>query len=79
MDLRSLDILAPKALLEERYRIVRLIGRGVTGGPAAASMYTYDGAGHAFDNPLPAFHHPEAARRAWDNTVTWLSRTAPTS
>jgi len=58
---------------------VRQIERAVTGGPAAASVHTYDGAGHAFDNPLPLFHHPDAARRAWENTVTWLSRTAPTS
>jgi carboxymethylenebutenolidase len=42
-------------------------------------VHTYDGAGHAFDNPMPMFHHPDAARRAWENTVTWLSRTAPTS
>ena len=26
---------------------------------------------------MPAFHHPKAARDAWGNTVTWLSRTAP--
>jgi carboxymethylenebutenolidase len=58
---------------------VREIERAVTGGPAATTLHTYDGAGHAFDNPMPAFHHPQAAQQAWDNTVTWLARTAPTS
>jgi len=56
---------------------VQRIQRAVTAGPAAATVFTYDDAGHAFDNPLPDFHHAEAARQAWDNTVTWLSRIAP--
>lgn len=57
---------------------VERIERALTAGPARATVLTYDEAGHAFDNPLPAFHHAQAARDAWDNTVTWLSRTAPT-
>jgi carboxymethylenebutenolidase len=57
---------------------VQRIERAITAGPAAATVLTYDDAGHAFDNPLPVFHHPDAARQAWDNTVTWLSRTVPT-
>ena len=67
--------------LEDAYipaETVERIERALTTGPAAATVLTYAGAGHAFDNPLPAFHHAEAARHAWDNTVTWLSRTAPT-
>ena len=56
---------------------VERIERVLTAGPAKATVLTYDDAGHAFDNPMPAFHHPKAARDAWGNTVTWLSRTAP--
>jgi carboxymethylenebutenolidase len=57
---------------------VARIEHALTAGPAAATVLTYDGAGHAFDNPLPAFHHADASRHAWDNTVAWLSQTAPT-
>ena len=57
---------------------VERIERALTTGPARTTVLTYDDAGHAFDNPMPAFHHAQAARDAWDNTVTWLSRTAPT-
>jgi carboxymethylenebutenolidase len=35
---------------------------------------TYDGAGHAFDNPDPAFHHAEASATAWGTTVRFLSQ-----
>ena len=31
MDIRPFDILAPKTLLQERYRVARLIGRGGMG------------------------------------------------
>lgn len=34
---------------------------------------SYEGAGHAFDNPAPAFHHPAAAAEAWGATVRFLS------
>jgi carboxymethylenebutenolidase len=34
----------------------------------------YDGAGHAFDNPDPAFHHAAASAAAWDTTVRFLSQ-----
>jgi carboxymethylenebutenolidase len=57
---------------------VRRIVRALTSGPATTTALTYDDAGHAFDNPLPAFHQAEASRHAWDNTVTWLSQTVPT-
>jgi carboxymethylenebutenolidase len=36
-----------------------------------------EGAGHAFDNPSPMFHNPEAAARAWDITSEFLARTLP--
>lgn len=37
----------------------------------------YEGAGHAFDNPNPLFHHEDASRTAWDKTVEWLARELP--
>lgn len=37
----------------------------------------YDAAGHAFDNPMPIFHHPEASAAAWRNTVDFLSTYLP--
>ena len=36
---------------------------------------TYPGAGHAFDNPAPMFHHPEASRAAWGVTTRFLAET----
>ncbi|RNI24272.1 dienelactone hydrolase family protein [Flexivirga caeni] len=38
---------------------------------------TYDGAGHAFDNPAPMFHHTEASAAAWRNTVDFLRAALP--
>ncbi|MFC6706210.1 dienelactone hydrolase family protein [Flexivirga alba] len=38
---------------------------------------TYDGAGHAFDNPDPTFHHAEASAAAWRNTVDFLATEFP--
>ena len=37
------------------------------------SFEIHPGAGHAFDNPAPAFHHAEASARAWESTVAFLS------
>ena len=34
----------------------------------------HPGAGHAFDNPNPAFHHAAASTAAWASTVEFLSR-----
>ncbi len=42
-------------------------------------VHRYPGAGHAFDNPLPAFHHAEASELAWRRTVAFLARQLPTS
>jgi carboxymethylenebutenolidase len=44
-----------------------------------ATVRTYPGAGHAFDNPNPMFHHAEASRAAWAATTDWLARVAPTA
>jgi carboxymethylenebutenolidase len=42
-------------------------------------IYRYPGAGHAFDNPMPAFHHAEASALAWSRTEDFLNRHLPTS
>lgn len=36
-------------------------------------LHLYE-AGHAFDNPAPMFHNPEAAERAWGVTADFLRR-----
>ncbi len=38
-----------------------------------ARFESYPGAGHAFDNPAPMFHHPDAAAAAWPSTVRFLA------
>lgn len=55
---------------------VARIRQAVTANPQT-EFYTYPGAGHAFDNPHPAFHHPEASRQAWDRTAEFLTRHLP--
>lgn len=40
---------------------------------AGAVFETYEGANHAFDNPNPAFFHPEASAAAWASTTRFLS------
>lgn len=37
----------------------------------------YPGAGHAFDNPDPMFHHPEASAQAWAATEAFLADALP--
>jgi carboxymethylenebutenolidase len=46
---------------------------------AGAEVYRYAGAGHAFDNPLPMFHHADASALAWRRTEDFLARNLPTS
>jgi len=43
-----------------------------------AQFETYEGANHAFDNPSPAFYHPEASTKAWGITTRFLNRHLPT-
>lgn len=57
---------------------VRRITDAVTADGADATVLTHPGAGHAFDNPDPVFHHAEASRAAWAATVSWLAAHAPT-
>lgn len=42
-----------------------------------AVFETYEGANHAFDNPSPAFHHPEASAQAWARTRRFLNDHLP--
>ncbi|WP_270888019.1 dienelactone hydrolase family protein [Pedococcus sp. 5OH_020] len=46
-------------------------------GRADVTFCTYEGAGHAFDNPSPMFHHPQASPEAWETTSRWLSEHLP--
>jgi len=51
--------------------------REAVAGPEV-EFHLYEGAGHAFDNPLPMFHHAAASAEAWERTVDFLSRRLPT-
>ena len=37
----------------------------------------HEGAGHAFDNPHPMFHHARASAEAWTQTTDFLARRLP--
>ena len=50
----------------------RAIRQAVTA--RGARFETYEGAGHAFDNPAPQFHHAAASEQAWATTVRFLSQ-----
>ena len=51
---------------------VREIEAAVTAQPDVI-FEIHPGAGHAFDNPAPLFHHAEASAAAWASTVRFLS------
>jgi carboxymethylenebutenolidase len=52
---------------------VREIEASVTAQPDVM-FELHPGAGHAFDNPAPMFHHAEASAVAWASTVQFLSK-----
>ena len=56
---------------------VREIEAAVTSTNADATFLTYPGAGHAFDNPSPVFHHDGASQEAWAATTAWLAEKLP--
>jgi carboxymethylenebutenolidase len=58
---------------------VERIRDAVTAGGSREQVefHLHEGAGHAFDNPHPAFHHPVAAGEAWEQTVAFLRRHLP--
>src|SRR5699024_9405213 len=51
---------------------VEKIRAAVTSGNRRVQFFTYDGAGHAFDNPSPMFHHEQASALAWRRTRAFL-------
>lgn len=53
--------------------VVREIEASVTAQPEV-TFEIHPGAGHAFDNPAPQFHHETAAAAAWASTVRFLAR-----
>ena len=56
---------------------VREIESAVTAAHDDVTFLTYAGAGHAFDNPSPVFHHPGASQEAWAATTAWLAEQLP--
>ncbi|WP_027286635.1 dienelactone hydrolase family protein [Ruania albidiflava] len=52
---------------------VEKIRAAVTLGNRRVQFFTYDAAGHAFDNPSPMFHHERASALAWQRTLTFLA------
>jgi carboxymethylenebutenolidase len=66
--------------LEDAYIPVetqREVERAVTEGHEDVTFVTYEGAGHAFDNPSGQFHHAAASRQAWVTTTQWLGERLP--
>lgn len=58
---------------------VREIEAAVTDGHDEVTFVLHPGAGHAFDNPSPMFHHEGASQEAWAKTVAWLAAELPTA
>ena len=56
--------------------VVGHVGEVVSTGPDTL-VRVWPGAGHAFDNPLPLFHHESASRGAWEVTSDWLAGRLP--
>ena len=56
---------------------LREIEAAVTRGDGDTTFVTHDGAGHAFDNPSPMFHHAGASQEAWAATSAWLAEKLP--
>jgi carboxymethylenebutenolidase len=43
----------------------------------SSEIHMHSGAGHAFDNPSPIFHHAGASKEAWPQTAAFLHRFLP--
>ncbi|SOC56847.1 dienelactone hydrolase family protein [Ornithinimicrobium cerasi] len=58
---------------------VEQVREAVTSGGARAHvrLELFEGAGHAFDNPDPLFHHPGASEAAWTSTEAFLAEVLP--
>ncbi|GAA4880435.1 dienelactone hydrolase family protein [Serinicoccus chungangensis] len=57
------DAFIPRETVEEMERVLDRDG---------VEFVWHEGAGHAFDNPHPAFAHPEASAAAWPRTLAFL-------
>jgi carboxymethylenebutenolidase len=53
--------------------------RDAFAGHAETEVHIHAGAGHAFDNPSPMFHHQAASEEAWPQTAAFLKRHLPTA
>jgi carboxymethylenebutenolidase len=58
--------------LEEAQRI-----QAAFAGRPNSEVHLHAGAGHAFDNPSPMFHHQQASEEAWPQTAAFLARHLP--
>ena len=56
---------------------VQDIEAAVTARNDDVTFLRYAGAGHAFDNPSPVFHHADASAQAWVATEAWLLEHLP--
>ncbi|GAB3081966.1 dienelactone hydrolase family protein [Pedococcus soli] len=56
---------------------VEEIEAAVTADNDDVTFLTYEGAGHAFDNPSPMFHHEAASSQAWVATESFLLEKLP--
>jgi carboxymethylenebutenolidase len=62
-------------VMEEVERIREAVTAGGT--RDQVELHLHEGAGHAFDNPHPAFHHAKASEEAWEQTTRFLQRHLP--
>jgi carboxymethylenebutenolidase len=60
--------------LEEAHRV-----RDTFASRPDAEVHLHAGAGHAFDNPSPMWHHKGASEEAWPQTAAFLRRYLPAS
>jgi len=56
---------------------VQAITAAVTADGRPARIELHEEANHAFDNPDFAFHHPQGAARAWQQTLAFLAEHLP--
>jgi carboxymethylenebutenolidase len=59
--------------LDEAHRI-----RDAFAARSDAEVHMHAGAGHAFDNPSPMWHHAQASAEAWPQSADFLKRYLPT-
>ena len=60
-----------------RLNVVETIEQAVTATGHEVEFFTYEGAGHAFDNPNPLFYDEAASEPARERTMEFLGRHLP--